>query len=294
MAESTRNRLASRSPAKINLTLEVLGRRTDGFHELDSIVTPVSLYDDLVFEHRANGELVIDCDIPEVPVDERNIVWQVAERLRGYCPDDQKPGMRCRLNKRIPAGGGLGGGSSNAAAALKSLNQLWNLNLSAGYLLEMAASVGSDVPLFLQEGPVRMTGRGEHVKPVELNWDGWIVLLLPGLAVSTARVYGKFAESSPSIRTSQRDLADQSDADSLMLATFNMLEPAAFALCPELESLAGATSELAGRVVRMSGSGSTLFTAFDDREEAETFRRRIAEGFRIKTELVRPIPAGGQ
>lgn len=273
------------SPAKINWTLRVVARRSDGFHEIASLVTPVTLYDELeVHEHTARG-VVIECDTPGVPTGERNLVHRAAELLASR---GQRPlRVRCRLTKRIPVGGGLGGGSSNAAAALMALNQRWGLGWPHARLAELAAELGSDVPLFLAGGAVLMSGRGEQIRPTELKWRGWIVLLMPGFSVATAAVYRAWRPGQQENRPVEPPPA--SSTVQWLNGTFNMLEAPAIKVCPDLGRLQRRTAELAGRPVRISGSGSTLFTAFDTYEEASTYARVAAESLGIRTEVVQPV-----
>jgi 4-diphosphocytidyl-2-C-methyl-D-erythritol kinase len=195
--------------------------------------------------------------------------------------------ISCRLSKRIPAGGGLGGGSSNAAATLLALNRWWGLNWTQDELAELAAQLGSDVPLFLQRGSAIIGGRGEQVECIRLPWRGWIVLLLPGLSVATAAVYRAWRAGERTLRPVVP--VGSSNAVDWMNGTFNMLEAPAFEVCPVLAELQSRAADLAGRPVRVSGSGSTMFTAFDQREEALAFAGSAGEKLGIRTEVVQPV-----
>src|SRR5690606_25007264 len=146
-----------RSPAKLNWTLRVLGPRPDGFHELESLVSAVSLHDELSFSSRPEGA-GITCDDPSVPTGSDNLITRAATALAQA--SGVSHGFTCRLTKRIPLGGGLGGGSSNAAATLRALNGFWGLNWPVERLMPVAASVGSDVAFFLHGGTAMMRGRG--------------------------------------------------------------------------------------------------------------------------------------
>ncbi|MFI5268953.1 MAG: 4-(cytidine 5'-diphospho)-2-C-methyl-D-erythritol kinase, partial [Chloroflexota bacterium] len=164
--------------AKINLTLEVTGKRPDGYHELISLMQTVSLADELSLEPAE--DLSLDCDVPELAGD-NNLVLRAA-RLLGR-------GGRFVLRKRIPAAGGLGGGSSDAAVALRLLDAAYHLRLSPEHLMEAATHLGSDVPFFLHAGTVLVKGRGELVQPLPDLRERWLVLLNPGVPLSTARVF---------------------------------------------------------------------------------------------------------
>jgi 4-diphosphocytidyl-2-C-methyl-D-erythritol kinase len=226
----------------------------------------------------------IECDHPAVPVDGGNLVSRAAHLLAARA--GRRPAGRCRLLKRIPLGGGLGGGSSDAAATLVALNRIWELHWPRARLVEIAAELGSDVALFLENGSAVIRGRGEKVTPVRLGWRGWIVLLLPGLHVSTPAVYRAWRPGGDEPRPVEPVPAG--DAAEWMKQTFNMLEAPAIEVCPELGELQGKATSLARRDVRISGSGSTLFTAFNTRPEAEDYSRSAGEVLKTRAEVVQP------
>jgi 4-diphosphocytidyl-2C-methyl-D-erythritol kinase len=304
------------SPAKINWTLRVLGRRADGYHEIESLVSPVSLYDELSFSGSRRPGIRLTCDTPGVPLDKSNLIVRAARLLAEAAQVDS--GVECWLVKRIPIGGGLGGGSSNAASTLLALSRLWNLNWSTDRLAALGAQLGSDVPLFLHAGPIIMRGRGERVEPVRLGWRGWVVLVFPTVSVSTADVYKTWRpegatgdgrqggrdphpperrqdahppEGGRGARPPQVERFATAPAGAVqwMEWTFNMLEAPAMEVCPVLKQYADRLRALAGRPVRVSGSGSTLFTAFDDRGEAERFAGRVTSELGLEAGVVRPI-----
>lgn len=229
--------------AKVNWTLEVLGKRPDGYHELRSIVLPVSLHDDVEIERTDDGSVVVaGC---EGIAQERNLAFIAALRLRERC---QMPrlGAKISIVKRIPSGAGLGGGSSDAAAVLRMLNELWGVGLGETELLMLAAEVGSDVPALVLDSPVMMEGRGERVRRLtedelaEVPRSEEIVLLSPPVFSSTAAVYAEFR---PEDRGHGR----------------NDLQPAAMRLYPQIgEALADLEARGLSSVA-MSGSGSTVY-----------------------------------
>lgn len=320
--------IAVRAPAKINWTLRILGKRPDGFHELESLVSPVSLFDELLFSPREEPGVALACDAPDVPVDDRNLIVR-AGRLLAHAAEIRQ-GAHCRLTKRIPVGGGLGGGSSNAASTLLALNRLWKLDWPIDRLAGLAAELGSDVPLFLCGGPAIMRGRGERIEPANLPWQGWVVLVCPRVPVSTAEVYkawrpadvagrqvhdarewdaqggaascpSETADSPADARSASGApeslelnclMAAPSDAVEWMERTFNMLERPAMEVCPVLNDLMNQLTPLAGRPVRVSGSGSTLFTAFDEVSEARHFAEAVSCRIGLGAILVRPIAHG--
>lgn len=282
-----------RPPAKINWTLRVKGRRDDGFHEIESLVCPVSLHDSLTFTRRTDPGVELACDYSGIPTDQSNLIVKAARLLAEEA--GASPGARADLTKRIPIGAGLGGGSSDAAFTLLALNRLWELDIPICRLMSLGAELGSDVCLFLTGGAVVMTGRGEHVRPVTVPWQGWIALVLPGTCVSTADVYRAWQAErdsvSPDVDLGQllARRAETLGAAEWMSSTFNMLEAPLHRLHPELGVLQQQVAALAGRPVRVSGSGSTLFTAFDRRDEAEQFAGGVRGRWGIEVEVVRPI-----
>jgi 4-diphosphocytidyl-2-C-methyl-D-erythritol kinase len=270
------------SPAKINWNLRVLSRRPDGFHEIESFVSPVTLHDELTFTRSDEPGLSLRCDRSDVPLDGRNLIVRAAGLLAETA--GVSCGAACELVKRIPIGSGLGGGSSNAATTLVALNELWGLRRSPAELAALAARIGSDVPFFLLGGSAIMRGRGEKLEPVAVDFRGHIALLLPGLPVSTAAVYAECAAGAPG--GGPVEPVAGLDAAGWMERAFNQLEPAACRVCPPLGPLMSRAGELAGRAVRMSGSGSTLFTAFDSEPEAQAFGRRAGRELNIGTQVV--------
>lgn len=230
--------------AKINWTLEVLGVRPDGYHEIRSVVLPISLHDD-VSVSLASG-VTCEMDVPGVPQDS-NLAYRAAMALKEAtgCMD----GAKIEIRKRIPVGAGLGGGSADAAAVLNGLNRLWGLDLSGGEICGIAARIGSDVPALALGGAVMMEGRGERVRPltdeeasayeVPPSLDDLIVHF-PDIAVSTAAVYREF-------RTSDRGLGP------------NDLQPAALRLHPGIADAIADLGRQGLRRVTMSGSGSAVY-----------------------------------
>ncbi len=267
--------LICRAPAKVNLTLAVRFRRPDGYHELESWVTPIGLADELTFEHAPGFSLSIDGHGDELPADERNLVSRAARALAAAA------GVACkasiRLKKRIPVGAGLGGGSSDAAATLLGLNRLWELGFSSSDLAGIAAGIGADVPLFLAHSPVVMRGRGEKLEPLPAaERPRWIALVVPPYGCATRDVYSAWTPSMSAARLDRPWERAHLPANELMRCLFNDLEAAAFAVQPALAELHRSLDGLGGRTVRMTGSGSALFTLFDDVGEAAAWKKAAA------------------
>lgn len=268
-----------RAYAKINLSLEVLGKRPDGFHNLSTVMQTVSLCDLLHFI--PSPDLEFDCNIPEL-VDENNLVWRAALRLLEKLPEDQQKGAKIILEKNVPVAGGLGGGSSDAATTLIALNDIWELNLSREELLEEAAQLGSDVPFFIHSGTVLAEGRGEKLTPLHPMQPSWIVLLNPGLqmpANKTAQLYRSLYRNDFSDGSLTRQLvnylqAGQRPPQSLL---FNTFERVAYERFPELEHFRRVMVEAGADYVRLSGSGPTLFTLLSRQDEATQIAQDLQE-----------------
>jgi 4-diphosphocytidyl-2-C-methyl-D-erythritol kinase len=255
-------------PGKLNLFLEILGRRPDGYHELATVMAPVDLADTLEVR-RARG---FSLEVEGARLEGTNTVekaWSAVRRRRRI------PGARARLVKRVPAGSGMGGGSSDAAAMIEALDRLYGLDLPRA---EIAAEVGSDVAFFLQRGPALCTGRGERVSPLSGFPRFHAVLVWPGYSLSTAEVYRRAREF---LTPRPRNVIDflnsvaRGGPSGLARRLFNRLEKPAFALRPELRALREALGRMPFRAVRMTGSGSALFGLCAGREDARALARRV-------------------
>ena len=258
------SRIDLRAHAKINLYLRVLGKRQDGFHDIESVLQSVSLHDTLTLEDGGDG-IELRVDPPTVPADPTNLVWRAWAALR---PSSGKAaGVRIGLEKRIPAGSGLGGGSSDAAATLAGLNRLWGLGISESDLRPLAASLGSDVPFFLTGGTALVSGRGTEVHPLPDRLDYLLLLVLPGLPVPTREIYAQVQEPlTPPPKTASMArfgpaLTGEIEA---WVRVGNDLEPYAHKLCPAIGEIKARLQRAGAAVAAMSGSGSAVFGVFRD------------------------------
>ena len=255
--------------AKVNRSLVVLGRRADGFHEIETLLETVDLSDEISIEE-ADG-LSLSCSDPSLPSGEENLVLRAARLLAGE--SGTRSGARIHLCKRIPAGGGLGGGSSDAASTLLGLSALWHLGLTADALAPLAARIGSDVPFFLVGGRGRGSGRGERIEPLPDAPAETLLLLFPPFGMPTADVYK--ALRAPGLTPPGRGALSESPAPGI-LPDRNDLEPAAESLRPELGALRRLLADAGARSARMSGSGSTLFGVFGTPGEASRAAAALA------------------
>lgn len=272
------------SPAKINLYLAVTGRRADGFHDLVSVAAPLEFGDTLVTEEAAGFSL--ECDRPDVPVDGSNLILKAAAAFAAAT--GWKGGAHFKLTKRIPMGAGLGGGSSNAVAALRALNQLAGGVATGGQLAAMAAKLGSDCALFLRNTPVVMRGRGERVEALPetavRRLSGRRVLLFkPSFSISTpwayARMVARGTDYLPATEAERRLAAWIGSAAPVEDLLFNNMEPAAFEKFVALPVMLERLRRDFGLAARMSGSGSACFALPGDGTVTAPLETRIREGW---------------
>jgi len=281
----TARTLAVRSPAKLNLTLDVLGRRSDDYHNLRSLVMGVELCDHVRCLPGSQGEIDVECSDPKLS-GPGNLAHHAARLLSNH--RSVGSGARISIRKRIPIAAGLGGGSGNAAATLRLCNELWGTNLTPGDLAEFGATLGSDVPLFFSLPSAVVEGRGERVRRVRLRWSGWALLVCPGIAVSTTEVYRAWRREDSSLDAAGRidAILDASRDVEINPLLDNGLERAAFRVCPALEDLRDKLRPLDVGPLRMSGSGSTLYRLYDDPTVARQAARTIRENVpRVKTHV---------
>ena len=248
--------------AKINLTLEVFGKRADGYHALRSLVVPISLADTIDIVATDDGSITSDSPYPD------DLCIKAAKVLRdhsSWCPRDcsrETLGARISVTKRIPAGGGLGGGSADAAAVLVALNELWECGLSRASLSEVAAEVGSDVPSLVLGGAVLMEGRGEYVKDFGDFPPISLVLVNPGVFSSTKEVFGKCRPrmtDDPEILYNMRSALQSGDCERIASAAVNDLALSACELHPEIAEAMETLRQCGVANPAMTGSGSTVF-----------------------------------
>ena len=256
------------APAKINLSLEVLGKRNDGYHEVRMLMAGLSLADTLAF--KAAKDLALSCDLPGLDCGEGNLVLRAARALQKAT--GCTAGAHISLKKRIPLGGGLAGGSTDAAAALKGLNQLWNCGLTMEALAKLGATLGSDIPFCLRSGWALATGRGEKLKQLTLRRKLHLVLLNPGFEVSTKWAYQSLGRP----RANQRNLSrtafeaiQAKDQAALARATVNDLEPVTAGRYPEILAMRGWLDQEGALISRMSGSGPSVWGLFKDETTAK-------------------------
>ncbi|AIQ61783.1 4-diphosphocytidyl-2C-methyl-D-erythritol kinase [Paenibacillus stellifer] len=249
-----------KAPAKINLMLDVLRKRPDGFHEVEMIMTMVDLADRLELSEMKRDTIIISSQAGYIPLDEKNLAFQAARLLKERYGISR--GVHIHLDKHIPVAAGLAGGSSDAAATLRGLNRLWRLGLSHTELQELGSELGSDIPFCVTGGTALATGRGEKLEPIFSMPQCWVILAKPPINVSTADVYGKLRADRITNHPSaalMREAVEARDFQAICGRLGNVLEEVTLKLHPEVLRLKEAMISLGADGVLMSGSGPTVF-----------------------------------
>ena len=294
------------TPAKVNLFLELHGRRDDGFHQIDTVMQTVSLWDQLRFDRTDGNEVELSCELRQpggqpveqdpIPTDHRNLVVRACQHLREYANENRSfaapPsswGLKIELTKWIPAAAGLGGASSDCAAALVGANRIWELGLSLPQLHTLAAELGSDVPFFLYGGACRCTGRGEIIDPVSAPAGVDLVIVKPPVALSTKDVFSQ-VDSSRTVSSADHEnvAASVASAEATVQAIsmghpqriagslFNRLAKPAAQLTGQLDRMSHLFERAGSLGHQMSGSGSSYFGIFANRKSARIARQQLA------------------
>jgi 4-diphosphocytidyl-2-C-methyl-D-erythritol kinase len=275
------------APAKVNLFLDVLGKRPDGYHELRSLVVPIAICDTLTFE-RSHGPIEVICEGEALPHGNKDVLPEPGHNLATRAAQLLKEttgypgGMRLHLRKHIPIGGGLGGGSADAAAVLTGLNRLWDMGLPVERLMELGARIGSDIPALVYGRAVRMEGRGERVTPVTCHWPSgtawWIVVVNPGFSVPTRDVYARHRTGLTSSDETYKCMTFALERGDVALAAANLhnsLEATVFAKYPLLQMVAERLREAGALGVLLSGSGASVFAVAASREHALAIEEQV-------------------
>lgn len=253
-------KIYEKAPAKINLMLDVLHKRPDGYHEVEMIMTMVDLADRLEMSALPRDTIIISSQAGYIPLDEKNLAFQAAKLIKERY--QVRSGVHIHLDKKIPVAAGLAGGSSDAAATLRGLNRLWELHISDDELKELGAELGSDVPFCVTGGTALAIGRGEKLIPLNNPPQCWVVLAKLPINVSTAEIYGRL-RSNEIIRhpsaARMREAIEQSDFFRICQELGNVLEDVTLQLYPDVAHLKETMIKLGADGVLMSGSGPTVF-----------------------------------
>ncbi len=271
--------------AKINPRLHILGKRSDGYHEIETVLQTVSLHDDLVFSARFDERVRLSCDAADIPVDDTNLIVRAANTLRAE--SGKSLGVDIQLTKRIPAKGGLGGASANAAVALLGLNEVWDLGFSLSRLQSIGGELGADVPFFFHGGTALATGVGKDIYPAPDLEKKYLLIVTPGVGVSTANAYS--ALKAPSLTTSgsvsilSSSFGASVSSDSSQWALKNDFEGVIFEIEPEVKRVKDALFEAGAQGGLLAGSGSSVFGIFPNHEAREQASKSLKceQGWRV-------------
>ena len=268
-------RIEENANGKINLALDVLYKRDDGYHEINSIMQQISLHDTVVIEEGGKG-VDIECDNKLVPLDHTNLVhkaWEEISKLTGT-----KAGIRVRIHKRIPVAAGLAGGSSNGAAVLKGLNGMWDLGLSVKDLMDIGGRIGADIPFCILGGTALAGGIGERLTSLKPFRDKHILLANPGIGISSAYAYSRLAipkdhkGMEPMLQCIEKD-----DLKCLAGEMFNVFEGAIIPENPIIGDIKKTMEDNGALGALMSGSGASVFGLYDDLDKLEFTKRKLKE-----------------
>jgi len=262
-------KVMEKASAKINLALDVLGKRADGYHEVSMVMTTVDLADHIEIEETNREDIYIRATAPFVPEDERNLAYKAAALMKERFRIQR--GLSIIIHKQIPVAAGLAGGSSDAAATIRALNRLWNLNLSTEEMMRLGTEIGSDVAFCVHGGTALATGRGEKIKALPAPPSCWVVLAKPPVAVSTGNVYSALnlqAISHPNVQGMIQALREGS-FENICRHLGNVLESVTIPAVPEVGQIKTLMKKLGADGVLMSGSGPTVFglTQYESRAQ---------------------------
>jgi 4-diphosphocytidyl-2-C-methyl-D-erythritol kinase len=283
------------APAKINVVLRILDRRPDGFHNLWSIMQTVALEDEVSIKIRADRQgIQLRCDAAQLAADQSNLVYRAAAEVLARA--HQSIGLDVELRKRIPMGAGLGGGSSDAAATIIGLNRLLRLEWSPTQMADAGQSLGSDVPFFFFAPSAIVAGRGETVRPVDVEGRRWVVLVNPGFGVNTKWAYQQLAATRTAVRPLlpvQQELDRQSKLSwtQMVAAAENDFESPVFAAHGELREIKQSLQAYGAEIALLSGSGATVFGVFENEARARQAQAQFAKETSMRVFAV-PICSG--
>jgi 4-diphosphocytidyl-2-C-methyl-D-erythritol kinase len=284
------------SYAKVNLTLEVSALRSDGYHDLDSVVQSIDFADELTITQAPPGVIEARTHAVGVPSGPENLVYRACKAF--FEVTSLRGGARCSIKKTIPPQAGMGGGSSNAAAAIVGLDRLYETRMDVAPLLSIAARVGSDVPLFICSGTVRMRGRGDMVQALPDAPPFHVVVIKPKRGVSTAWAYSELDKREALASSGASDAAEeavrQGDRGGLVAAMMNDFDPVVTAAFPEIAAAKHFLLDAGAKAALLCGSGSAVFGVFDTQAEAEAAADRAraqATPFSIFVSSFLPRPA---
>lgn len=277
-----------KAPAKINLGLDILYKREDGYHELEMVMASVDLSDRLTFERLPEDQILLETNKAFLPLDKRNNVYQAAEKLKKLY--GIKEGVKITIDKSIPVSAGLGGGSSDCAATLRGLNRLWNLQLSMAELIQIGVEIGTDVPFCVYGSTAHVLGKGEIVHELAAMPPCWVVLVKPKISVSTRKIFQQVSLTElhhPDIAELKAAIQSQ-DYQRMIQAMGNSLESTTIPRYPVVQQIKDRMLKYGADIALMSGSGPTVFALCQKYSRAQRIVNGL-KGFCDEVYLVRTL-----
>jgi len=269
-----------KTPAKINLTLDILGKRSDGFHNIETIMQTVALYDEIILT--SAKKISIETNVAFLPTDSMNIVHRAADLF--FKTFKIGGGVKIIINKNIPVGAGMGGGSSDAAAVLDGLNRMYETGLCKERLERMGAQLGSDVPFFFTKGTCLANGRGEILTPIDNSVKAYTVIVKPNFSVNTKWAYRQFDKTKTNSTFNSANIINalqNGDITSLSSSLYNAFEHVLVPLYPEVEKIKEMLVKNGALGALMSGSGSAVFGIFKDKKSAQKCADNIKNKYKF-------------
>ena len=274
------------SPAKINLFLDVFGKRSDGYHDIMTVFEKIDLSDTIRLQNLPTGEIILTSDKKEIPQDETNLAYKAAHILKKRY--NVSSGVAIHIEKRIPVAAGLGGGSSNAATTLLGLNKLWDLQLDERRLWDVAREIGSDVPFFVFNYSFALgVGRGDEISPIKSGLEMWHLIITPPLSILTKDVY---RDSNLNLTGPRPDVKmiihaiRKDDLEGIKNSLHNSLEPVVAKKVTDISRVKDFFKKMGFDAVKVTGSGPTIFVLADDRKEAERLEKEFRKFLAGKAE----------
>lgn len=276
-----------KAPAKINLSLDALSKREDGYHDVEMVMTTIDLSDHLTIETMEENRIILDVQAHFIPEDKRNLIYQAAMLLKQRF--NVKQGVKIVIDKQIPVSAGLAGGSSDAAATLHSLNHLWNLGLSLEELVELSTEIGSDIAFCLYGGTALASGRGEIITPLSMLPSCWVVLAKPSISISTPSIYKDLnleRVQHPDTERLIQGIKEQ-NLDEIFASTGNVLETVTLERYPLVKQIKERMLAFGAETALMSGSGPTVFGLVKNYSRAKRMYNSL-RGFCEEVYMVHP------
>ncbi|MET1250458.1 4-(cytidine 5'-diphospho)-2-C-methyl-D-erythritol kinase [Sporolactobacillus sp. STCC-11] len=285
-------KVLEKAPAKINLSLDVLGKRSDGYHEVKMVMTSIDLADRVECGDLSENRILVRTSAPYVPEDERNFAYQAAQCIRETYRINR--GVEIMIKKNIPVAAGLAGGSTDAAATIRALDKLWGIGMSYEEMLEIAAKIGSDVAFCIKGGTALATGRGEKITPLSSLPPCWVVLVKPTVSISTAQIYKELDSQPimhPDVEAMMRAIEEE-DFQKICRLLGNSLESVTMKKVADIAKIKEQMKGIGAEGILMSGSGPTVFAL----TQHESRMQRLMNGMRgycsqvFAVRLCKPFP----